>query len=70
VIFNMEIMEVSPAGESSYRTEHRAAIITYVWTDTFVNLKVFGKDHNETDAVFTSSTLGHGKNQWSWPERV
>lgn len=52
----------------------RAAIITYVHSDTMVNLHVFGQDHNDDEAgVQTSVDLVSGENQsycWSWPPRV
>ena len=62
VIFNKKTVEGA-------MTQH-AAIITHVWSDTCVNLKAFGKDHNDTDVVSTSSIQGDGENQWNWPERV
>jgi hypothetical protein len=44
------------------------AIITAVWGDTCVNLKVLAD--NAHDQWLTSRNLGEGPGQWSWPERV
>lgn len=45
----------------------RAAIVTVVWSDTCVNLHVFG----ECGAYdVRSSSAGVGPGNWSWPERV
>lgn len=44
------------------------AIITAVWGDTCVNLKVLAD--NPHDQWKTSRNLGEGPDQWSWPPRV
>jgi hypothetical protein len=44
------------------------AIITAVWSDTCVNLKVLAD--NPHDQWKTSMSLGEGPGQWSWPPRV
>jgi len=62
VIFNKKVADGTIA--------KYAAIITHVWNDTCVNLKAFGKDHNDTDVVSTSCVQGDGESQWNWPERV
>ena len=42
------------------------AIITAVWSDECVNLKVIGD--GPTDLWKTSVTRGPGEYQWDWPE--
>lgn len=44
------------------------AIITSVWSDTCVNLKVLADDVH--DHWKTSRNIGEGPGQWSWPPRV
>jgi hypothetical protein len=61
VIFNNKVEGQEPV--------QHAAIITHVWNDTCINLKAFGKDHNNTDIIVTSCTQGDGDNQWNWPKR-
>lgn len=50
---------------------HQAAIITYVWCDTTVNLQVF--PDNSTPYAFTSSVADEKAaltGSWHWPEKV
>jgi hypothetical protein len=44
------------------------AIIVAVWSDEYVNLRVF-LDGTESPWA-TSATLGEGEHQWRWPARV
>jgi len=51
----------------------RAAIVTYVWSQFLINLQVFGKDQNDTEAgIHTSVTHGDIEHEpsccpsWSW----
>ena len=41
------------------------AVITAVWGDEYVNLKVLLDGENTL--WMTSATLGTGERQWSWP---
>ena len=57
-------------------TQPMAAIITYVWGETVVNLAVFTPNGHTTGA--TSVVYGQdvdiatksGKTMWSWPKRI
>lgn len=44
------------------------AVIVRVWSDTCVNLRVL--NDQVYDFWKTSSTLGDGAGQWTWPPRV
>lgn len=50
----------------------RAAIITCVWSDSCVNLHVFGDGSTAepVDMKPTSVSEGNIPNCWSWPERA
>jgi len=47
-----------------------AAIITAVWSETCVNLKIFFDDGPVLVFPKTSVMMGAEPGQWSWPERV
>jgi hypothetical protein len=54
-------------------SEPLAAVITRVWSDTCVNLEVFGSaaGPDETQGRFPTSVVqGPGPRTWSWPPRV
>lgn len=58
----------TPNGE--FKPEHRAAIVTQVWSDTCVNLCVL----NPTGMFFNTSVVKGATEDtpgtWHWPERV
>jgi hypothetical protein len=49
-------------------SEYAPAIITAVWSDVCVNLKVISDGPN--NYWFTSCSLGSNSREWSWPEIV
>lgn len=53
--------------------EHRAAIITKVWSDTCVNLFVFPTGSNYDPEPVQTSVVHYDDSRtwsWHWPERV
>ena len=47
------------------------AIITRIWSDTCVNLKIFGNSSEViNDDYQTSVNQGTESGQWSWPEII
>lgn len=60
-----------PAGARSIG-DVRGAVVTRVWSDTCVNLRVFtdGENDQGQSEYHTSVCMGEGNGQWSWPVRT
>jgi len=55
------------------------AVITRVWSDKMINVRVFGDNRNDTPALTsvelveelpTYNPTGEGMHVWAWPPRV
>jgi hypothetical protein len=62
VIYNFSPEEARAVNNSSAKA---AAVITAVWSDTCVNLKVL--TDGPSDIWKTSRVLGDGPDSWAWP---
>jgi len=62
-----------PTINENYGNSPVTALITHVWSDTCVNLKLFADGPGVMDGFKTSVNNLHSDNSagsWNWPERV
>jgi hypothetical protein len=64
--------EVAPGVPPRNAGEIRGAVVTRVWSDTHVNLRVFTDGENDAGQLeyHTSVAHGTGPGQWQWPSKV